>query len=308
MSTEEKEKKTDNYYSSITKNLYLKLKNPLGAHINLESTNSIISSSEKKRKKELNRKISFSSFSNTTCSDILKVNNYLCIENNIILITINNYSYKIGLINKFDYNLQSLRLPQIEIIEPWKELGYDYPPYKNYNIIEESLYYIFSNIYKINLKKKDIFIPFSSINNMSDFSTIGDILFDTFQVENITFKEPSFVSSLIILEDILKENEGISYYKASHHKDVVTTPTGFCNSTSSILTNQIDNEMEYNKNTISSNNNSLKFVNDYLELEKSGLSVSKDRAKNEFTNNVSSSNNNISNSNNNISSSNNNIS
>ncbi|GAB65683.1 actin-like protein [Plasmodium cynomolgi strain B] len=157
-------------YSPITESLYLKLKDPLGP-------------------------------------DIQKLNSYLPIENNIVLLTLGNYSFKVGLINKYDCKLQSLRVPQMEVIEPWKELGYAHPPYKNYDIIEECLFHCFSNFYKINLKDKDLFIPFSSINSTHDFSTLGDILFDTFQVQSVTFREPSFLSSLIILENLAKERQ-----------------------------------------------------------------------------------------------------
>ncbi|CAA9987377.1 actin-like protein, putative [Plasmodium knowlesi strain H] len=189
-------------YSPITESLYLKLKDPLGPYVNLSNSPA---SSEKKKK--LHKRISFSSFSNTTCSDIQKLNNYLPIENNIVLLSLGNYSFKVGLINKYDYKLESLRVPQVEVIEPWKELGYSHPPYKNYDIIEECLFHCFSNFYKINLKDKDLFIPFSSINDTNDFSTLGDILFDTFQVQSVTFREPSFLSSLIILQNMAKERQ-----------------------------------------------------------------------------------------------------
>ncbi|CRG99317.1 actin-like protein, putative [Plasmodium relictum] len=212
MDIEENENKIKNY-SPVTKNLYMKLNNPIGLHVNLDNS---LPSSEKKK---INNRLSFSSFSNTTCSDILKLNNFLRIENNILLLTLNNYSFKFGLVNKFDYKLQSLRLPQIEIIEPWKEIGYLYPPYKNYDILEESIYYCFSNIYKINLKNKDMFIPFSSRNSISDFATIGGILFESFQVHSVAFKEPSFVSSLIILEELKKEKEGILFYKEDNRNN-----------------------------------------------------------------------------------------
>ncbi|SBT33336.1 actin-like protein, putative (ALP5a) [Plasmodium ovale wallikeri] len=197
---------------TIARRLYIKLKNPIGSHINL---NNSPSSSEKK--KRLNNRISFSSFSNTTCSDIIKLNNYLRLENNILLLTLGNYSYKVGLINKYDYKLQSLRLPQMEVTEPWRELGYVFPPYKNYDIVEESIYHCFCNVYKINLRNMDVFIPFSSRNSMSDFATIGDILFDTFQVQKVAFREPAFVSSLIILDELKKDKEGISYYRDVHN-------------------------------------------------------------------------------------------
>ncbi|ANQ07298.1 Uncharacterized protein PCOAH_00018130 [Plasmodium coatneyi] len=189
-------------YSPITESLYLKLKDPLGPYVNLSNSPP---SSEKRKK--LHKRISFSSFSNTTCSDIQKVNSYLPIENNIVLLSLGNYSFKVGLINKYDCKLQSLRVPQMEVIEPWRELGYAHPPYKNYDIIEECLFHCFSNFYKINLKDKDLFIPFSSINSTHDFSTLGDILFDTFQVQSVTFREPSFLSSLIILENLAKEKK-----------------------------------------------------------------------------------------------------
>ncbi|GAW80172.1 actin-like protein [Plasmodium gonderi] len=201
--------------SPITESLYLKLRDPLGPHVNL---NNSVTSSEKKKK--LHKRISFSSFSNTTCSDIIKLSNYLPIENNIVLLTLGNYSFKVGLVNKYDCKLQSLRLPQMEIIEPWRELGYLYPPYKNYEIIEESIYHCFSNIYKINLKNKDLFIPFSSKNSMQDFSTLGDILFDTFKVQSVAFKEPSFVSSLIILEHLLQEQKNKQHtYQVMFYRD-----------------------------------------------------------------------------------------
>ncbi|KMZ81372.1 actin-like protein, putative [Plasmodium vivax] len=189
-------------YSPITESLYLKLKDPLGPHVNLSNS---LPSSEKKKK--LHKRISFSSFSNTTCSDIQKLSSYLPIENNIILVTLGNYSFKVGLINKYDVKLQSLRVPQMEVIEPWKQLGYAHPPYQNYEIVEECLFHCFSNVYKINLKDKDLFIPFSSTNSTHDFSTLGDILFDTFQVQSVTFREPSFLSSLIILENLAKERQ-----------------------------------------------------------------------------------------------------
>ncbi|CXI31331.1 actin-like protein, putative [Plasmodium berghei] len=201
-------------YSPIEKNLYGKLNNPIEPYIYLEHS---LPSSEKKKK--LNRRISFSSFSNTTCSDILKLNNYLDIKNNILLLSLNNYSFKVGLVNKYDYTLQSLRLPQMEIIETWRELGYMYPPYKNYDILEECIYHCFSNIYKMDLKDQDLFIPLSSKNNMKDFSAIGDILFNSFQVKNIAFKEPSFVSSLIILEELKKKKSGIQIYREETNKE-----------------------------------------------------------------------------------------
>ncbi|CRG96655.1 actin-like protein, putative [Plasmodium gallinaceum] len=234
MDIEENEKKIKNY-SPLTKNLYMKLNNPIGLYVNLDNS---LQSSEKKK---LNNRLSFSSFSNTTCSDILKLNNFLHIENNILILTLNNYSFKFGLINMFDYKLQSLRLPQIEIIEPWKEIGYIYPPYKNYDILEESIYYCFSNIYKINLKNKDIFIPFSSRNTINDFSTIGDILFDSFQVHSIAFKEPSFVSSLIILEELKKEKESTLFYKEDN-KDQKTI-----NSKNNNTTNKEEKNIIYNQ-------------------------------------------------------------
>ncbi|SBS81928.1 actin-like protein, putative [Plasmodium ovale] len=193
---------------TVAKRLYIKLKNPIGSHVNLDNSPS---SSEKK--KRLNNRISFSSFSNTTCSDIIKLNNYLRLENNILLLTLGNYSYKVGLVNKYDYKLQSLRLPQMEVTEPWRELGYVFPPYKNYDIVEESIYHCFCNVYKINLRNMDVFIPFSSRNSMSDFATIGDILFDTFQVQKVAFREPAFVSSLIILDELKKDKKGIIYYR-----------------------------------------------------------------------------------------------
>ncbi|KJP89401.1 hypothetical protein AK88_00844 [Plasmodium fragile] len=189
-------------YSPITESLYLKLKDPLGIYVHLSSSPP---SSEKKKK--LHKRISFSSFSNTTCSDIHKLNSYLPIENNVVLLSLGNYSFKVGLINKYDCKLQSWRVPQMEVIEPWKDLGYAHPPYKNYDILEECLFHCFSNYYKINLKDKDLFIPFSSTNNTYDFSTLGDILFDTFQVQSVTFREPSFLSSLIILENLAKEKQ-----------------------------------------------------------------------------------------------------
>lgn len=219
MSEEENNKKN---YSPITQSLYLKLKNPISLHVNVENSPT---SSEKKRRLNYHR-TSFSSFSNTTCSDILKLNKYLNIENNILLLALNNYSFKFGLINKLDYKIQSLRLPHIEIIEPWKELGYLFPPYKNYNIIEECIYYSFTNVYKFDLKNKDIFIPFSSKNSMNDFSSIGDILFESFEVKSICFKEPSFVSSLIILEELKNEKEKSLFYnedvkeKENHYHNI----------------------------------------------------------------------------------------
>ncbi|SCN59505.1 actin-like protein, putative [Plasmodium chabaudi chabaudi] len=201
-------------YSPIEKSLYGKLNNPIEPYIYLENS---LPSSEKKKK--LNRRISFSSFSNTTCSDILKLNNYLDIKSNILLLSLNNYSFKVGLVNKYDYTLQSLRLPQMEIIETWRELGYMYPPYKNYDILEECIYHCFSNIYKMDLKDQDLFIPLSSKNNMKDFSAIGDILFNSFQVKNLAFKEPSFVSSLIILEELKNIKSGIQIYREETNKE-----------------------------------------------------------------------------------------
>lgn len=195
-------------YSPMTKSLYINLNNPLGLHVNVN--NSANTSTEKKR---FQNRLSFSSFTNTTCSDIWKLNNYLLLDNNIILLTLNNYSFKLGLINKFDYQLQSVRLPQMEIIEPWKEIGYTSPPYKNYDIIEESIFYSFNNIYKMNLKNKDIFIPFSSNNSISDFTNIGDILFESFQTKSVAFKEPAFVSSLIILLELKMQKTNTLFYK-----------------------------------------------------------------------------------------------
>lgn len=196
-------------YSPITKSLYMNLNNPLGAHINVNNRLNNVST----EKKRFYQRISFSSFTNTTCSDVWKLNNYLLLSNNIILLTLNNYSFKVGLINKFDYQLQTVRLPQMEIIEPWKEIGYTSPPYKNYDIIEESIFYSFNNIYKMNLKNKDVFIPFSSNNSITDFTNIGNILFESFQTKSIAFKEPAFVSSLIILQELKMEKSNTLFYK-----------------------------------------------------------------------------------------------